>query len=95
METTHMIILLVVLTVFIRWVMYPTDEEGFLGSMTQLHSRGPQDINLTVNSEKYLHGYGNRYPYDRYIWNNPTRYRRPYYYYDYNYHLYPFFYWWY
>lgn len=90
METIHMIILLIVLTVFIRWVFYPTDE-GFWGSVT--HSRSPDGVNVTVNNERYLHGY--RYPYDRYIWNNPTRYRRPYYYYDYNYHLYPFFYWWY
>lgn len=93
METLHMIIILVLLTLFIRWVMSPTSE-GFWGAITQLQAKGPQDVHLTVNNEKYIDPYGYRYPYDKYVWNNPTRYRRPYYYYDYNYHLFPFFYYW-
>lgn len=92
MNTLYLIITILILTFIFKNI-----NEHYYGAITQLQAKGPQDLHLTVNNEKYLHPhyYNNtylpfRYPYDLYIWNNPTRYRPAYYNYDYNYHLYPY-----
>ena len=58
--------------------------ESFIGAMNQLHSKGPMDLHLTKNTEKYLCPYikekNNPFPYTQFIWNNPSRIRIPYYY---------------
>ena len=83
MNSIKLIIILVVLTLALKWVMNLTIE-GFHGTM-------PHDIRLTVNTEKYTSPSYMSNPYDRYIWNNPTRYRAPYYYYyDYVDHIFPY-----
>ena len=82
MDNIKLIIVLVVLALALKWVMNSTTE-GFHGTM-------PQDIRLTVNTEKYTSPYYGSNPYDRYIWNNPTRYNSPYYYYDYRDHIFPY-----
>lgn len=110
MNIANVILLLVILTLIIKWFMCE-DTESFLGSITQLQARGPQDLHLTVNTEKYVYphryrGYTPpcnrvpcyRYPTDQYVWNIPTRYNIPYLYpdydYDYNFRLFPFYYRW-
>jgi hypothetical protein len=94
METLHKVIFLIVMVLLIRWLFY--SDEGFYGAITQLRAKGPQDLYLTVDTEKYVYPRRYyRYPYDEYIWNNPTRYRQPYYFWDYTYHLFPYFYTWY
>lgn len=74
-------------------------EHMYSGSLTQLVSRGPEDLYLTVNTEKYVPEYNYRYdcrnsPYcyknrwynsTPFVWNNPTRWpKMPYYTYIHN-----------
>lgn len=88
MELLPVLLIIVVLAIILKKMM-KKDKEYF-GSMMQLTAKGPQDLHLTVNNEKYLYPY----QYTNWVWNNPTRLRRPlYFYYDYdNYYLWPYFY---
>ena len=97
MNRIKVIIILVMLAVVLRWIMNP-EQEGFSGAITQLTSRGPQDLHLTINTEKYVDPYYSwRNPSNWYTWNSPTRYFSPYYYYDYISNIFPYIYykWWY
>jgi hypothetical protein len=55
------------------------------GPLQQLQSRDIQDLNLTINTEKYLSP--NNCSYNTMLWNVPTRY--PYYYPGYYPYYYP------
>lgn len=62
--------------------------EGFGGGLVQLVAKGPQDMYLTSDADKYMNYY---YPYyNEFIWNNGTRLLNSYYYPYYDYPLYPY-----
>lgn len=80
----HIVIFLVIITlVYLIFIYDPKTEEYSQGALTQLYAKGPQDLYLTTNTEKYLHPYYHGYGtwprhswYSRYTpfaWNNPTR----------------------
>jgi hypothetical protein len=82
----HIILLLIVAAIVIciyysNVICKPEDDnkENFLGAMTQLYAKGPEDINLTVNTERYVPEF--MYPFWSY-WNMPTRVNRYGYYND-------------
>ncbi len=93
------IIILIILIVVFCKLLYKNEQ--FSGALTQLTAKGPQDLYLTVNTEKYIpelwHPYSLYYNPYRYMWNAPTRrrmYSYPYYpyysHYRYNY-LFPYY----
>lgn len=81
-------IILILLLVIICWRI---NKENFAGALTQLYAKGPQDLYLTGNVEKYIP------PFlvdNGFMWNQPTRLAYPYYYplwgiYPYNFTYYP------
>jgi len=75
----NILILIILATVFYIIVNNYNKSETFLGALTQLHARGPQDLHLTVNSDKYIYQdpyYRGWWDYPYYLWNMPTRYNR-------------------
>lgn len=54
-------------------------EHVSMGTLTQLMAKGPQDIHLSQDAEKWVNM---QFPYP-FVWNNPTRLYRHYPYYPY------------
>jgi hypothetical protein len=80
---TNIIILLIILFVF--YIRYPKNdlkEHVSMGTLTQLMAKGPQDVHLSKDAEKWVNI---QYPYGYYnfVWNNPTRLFTNYLYYPY------------
>lgn len=48
------IILLIVFVTLFKLLCDDSGSEGFSGAITQLVSRGPEDIYLTINTERYI-----------------------------------------
>jgi len=71
-QCVFIIILLIVFVLLFKLLCDDSGSEGFSGAITQLVSRGPEDLYLTVNVEKYspysyyggyYYPYGCRSPY--------------------------------
>lgn len=74
----------IILIFLIIYLFIKNYKENFMGAINQLHSKGPIDLHLTTNTEKYIYPCNkniiNPFPYTPFIWNNPSRIRIPYYY---------------
>lgn len=86
MSNSPLIILLIFL--FILIIFFDKTKSSFFsienfggGALTQLYAKGPQDLYLTTNAEKYIPEYLGGYynPYNYFRWNVPTRFNRYYY----------------
>lgn len=88
---TNIIILFIIL--FIFYLICPKKdlkEHVNMGTLTQLMAKGPQDIHLSKDAEKWVNM---QYPYGyhNFVWNNPTRLYNNYLYYPYSYsYVYPY-----
>lgn len=72
------IILLVIFVLLFKVLMHDCDEH-MSGAITQLVSRGPEDIYLSVNIDKYVPDYyGYNYGYNGYGYNYPYSCTSPY-----------------
>lgn len=82
---TRILLLLIILFVF-YFTGGTIREHVSMGTLTQLMAKGPQDIYLSKDAEKWV---DMQYPfgYTNFVWNNPTRLYNnyPYFFYPYNY----------
>jgi hypothetical protein len=78
---TAIIITIIIIAILI-YINKKNENEKFSGALTQLYAKGPQDIYLTTDIEKYVPELWHRYPnymwsngnYYPLFWNMPTRY---------------------
>lgn len=77
------VLLLVICVIYNNVWKCKNDVEGFGGALVQLTAKSPMDSYLTFDTDKYVPEY--YYPYNDFIWNNPTRTYRNSYWYPWNY----------
>jgi hypothetical protein len=76
MENEHYIIFFLLILFFYLFCTSKTKTEKYGGgALTQLISKGPQDINLTINTEKYMDPYYNEWGVYPRSWMNFPRYK--------------------
>jgi hypothetical protein len=90
----YKVLILIVLLFLVFTFKSKKNKEKYSGAITQLISRGPEDIYLTINTDKYVYPYQNFYDrcigpycgkdwwYNKYTpfpWNNPTKYPKYFY----------------
>lgn len=63
MEQSIFIVVLLIVLIIIFKLVFWNSSEGFSGAITQLISKGDEDIYLNVGIEKYLPGYWGDYNY--------------------------------
>lgn len=78
------VIIIIILILAIAYYYYKYEKFSSLGALTQLYAKGPQDLYLTSDTEKYvpeLWGgwFGFNYPPVYSPWNYPTRIDKYYY----------------
>lgn len=77
---TIMIIIIVLIVLFCLYKKYESFGSSDGGALIQLYAKGPQDVYLTGNVEKYVPEYlYGLYPYGYYLNGEPERYQAEYY----------------
>lgn len=69
--------IVVIITVIYTWYKQYTAEDFSPGTLEQLYTKGPQDLYLTDDTNKYLTPL-DMYLNDNFLWNIPTRFTRNY-----------------